>query len=249
MTGIRKVLNIFAFIAMVLMNILSETLPINGVTSGQVSDMYASLFTPAGITFAIWAVIYIMLGYFTLWQVLWAKSESVDRIGMTFVVSCALNMAWLLLWHFKMIYLATAVIIALLFVLNKLKNIVAGENWLVKATFGTYLAWITVASIASVFIIAGQLFKNFAFSVLAQILVWVVACAVVYLVYRRLKDAKDIAYALTMIWALAGIGYKHIASTGFAGAYMHIIVGIVLTIIAISLLIARRTTQGGVNYA
>ena len=50
------------FLAMVLVNALANILPINGRQTGEVSDAYGNLFAPAGITFAIWGVIYFLLG-------------------------------------------------------------------------------------------------------------------------------------------------------------------------------------------
>ncbi|MBQ0145950.1 MAG: hypothetical protein KBS51_02380 [Lachnospiraceae bacterium] len=57
-TRLYNWINLFAFTAMVAVNILANALPLGGNTSGQVSDRYPSLFTPAGITFAIRGVIY-----------------------------------------------------------------------------------------------------------------------------------------------------------------------------------------------
>ena len=76
-----RLLNLFAFIAMVAMNLVAELVPLNGVTSGQVSDMYASLFTPAGITFSIWGVIYLALAYFAFWQAFLAKKEDIEVLN------------------------------------------------------------------------------------------------------------------------------------------------------------------------
>lgn len=48
-----KLVVLVTFIVMVVVNALANILPINGVTSGGVSDFYANLFAPAGITFTI----------------------------------------------------------------------------------------------------------------------------------------------------------------------------------------------------
>lgn len=238
-----RLLNLFAFIAMVAMNLVAELVPLNGVTSGQVSDMYASLFTPAGITFSIWGVIYLALAYFAFWQAFLAKKEDIDRIGISFAITCGLNILWLVLWHYKLVYVATIVILALLVVLFQLRDSIANTNWAVKASFSIYLAWITMASIASLFIVAGLIFKNFSFSVLAQILVWVAALAAVFLSYRRLKKDEDYAYSAAMVWALFGIMLKHASASGFNGQYVHIIVGSSLSILMILVLVVLRISK------
>ena len=45
----------------VFINYLSNTGLMNNTTIGEVSDDYKSLFTPAGYTFAIWGIIYLLL--------------------------------------------------------------------------------------------------------------------------------------------------------------------------------------------
>lgn len=246
-----RILNIFAFVSMVTMNILSELLPINGVTSAEVSDRYASLFTPAGITFSIWAVIYVALAYFTVWQAVKASDEVVDQIGLSFTLSCALNIGWLILWHYNMIFLATIAILLLMLVLYSIKDSVSDSNWLVRASFGTYLAWITVASIASLFIVAGVVFKDFAYGTLAQILVWAAIAVILYLTYMRLRNSKDYAYALTMIWAIGGIGYERATSVvgiGFNHILLGAIISVVLIVIMIELTISGTIKKDPVAY-
>ena len=49
-----KALVAVTYLAMVGMNVLANVLPLNGRRTGEVSDAYPSLFTPAGVTFSIW---------------------------------------------------------------------------------------------------------------------------------------------------------------------------------------------------
>lgn len=241
-----RIVNLFAFIAMVLMNVLSETLPLNGVTTAEVSDRYVSLFTPAGLTFAIWFVIYSGLAYFTIWQLTAATDEDIERIGMSFALSCALNILWLVLWHFDMIYLATIVILALLVNLYDLMHSTSGENFLVRSVFSVYLAWITVASIASLFIAAGKMFDSFALGTFAQILVWAAILMILFLTYMRLRNGKDYAYALTMIWAIAGVGNARISAGSLAIGFDHILLGVLLALVLILVMI-ELTVSGTIR--
>lgn len=57
-----------SYVAMIAINALANTLPINGRTTGGVSDAYQNLFAPAGLTFAVWGVIYLLLGAHVLYQ-------------------------------------------------------------------------------------------------------------------------------------------------------------------------------------
>lgn len=63
-----KVLVTITYIAMVVVNALANIIPINGQNTGEVSDSYPNLFAPAGYTFSIWGLIYLLLGAYTLYQ-------------------------------------------------------------------------------------------------------------------------------------------------------------------------------------
>ncbi|MFT5873179.1 MAG: hypothetical protein ACI8WT_002121 [Clostridium sp.] len=64
---ILKTFNALSFILMVTVNALANILPINGITTGGVSDLYPNLFAPAGFTFAIWGLIYLLLGNYSIY--------------------------------------------------------------------------------------------------------------------------------------------------------------------------------------
>lgn len=61
--------NILAFIAVLIINYLAVSMPIGGMTTGALSDLYPNLFTPAGLTFSIRGLIYIMVLSFVVWQI------------------------------------------------------------------------------------------------------------------------------------------------------------------------------------
>ena len=56
-----KYINVVLFAGMLVMNYLANALPINGKTTGELSDSFPNLFVPAGLTFSIWGVIYILV--------------------------------------------------------------------------------------------------------------------------------------------------------------------------------------------
>ena len=58
------ILNFLGFALVLTMNALANILPINGYNTGQVSAFYPNYFVPAGFTFGIWGIIYLLLmGY------------------------------------------------------------------------------------------------------------------------------------------------------------------------------------------
>ena len=65
---ILKIANAIGFIVTIVVNGVANALPLNGVTTGELSDIYGNLFTPTGYVFSIWGVIYVLLAAFTYYQ-------------------------------------------------------------------------------------------------------------------------------------------------------------------------------------
>jgi len=59
-------LNWIFFVSVILVNALANILPINGYNTGQVSGFYPNYFVPAGFTFSIWGIIYLLLFTYTI---------------------------------------------------------------------------------------------------------------------------------------------------------------------------------------
>ena len=114
------------FILMVSVNTLANILPIAGITTGAVSDSFPNLFAPAGITFSIWGVIYLLLALYTLYQLgLFQKKQATDkalltRLGNIFAFSSLINSIWIFCWHYKLIFFS---LILMLFILLSLISI------------------------------------------------------------------------------------------------------------------------------
>jgi hypothetical protein len=145
-----KYINILAFLLMVVMNYLANALPLNDKTTGQLSAQYPNLFVPAGVTFSIWGVIYLMLAGFLALQFRSQNKAMVEAIGWAFAISCLLNAAWIVAWHYERVPLSLLVMLGLLLTLilinASLRHMPAG---LTKAAFGIYLGWICIATIAN----------------------------------------------------------------------------------------------------
>jgi len=56
---LTKIFAAVAYVAMVAVNYLASTLPINNRSTGDISNAYPNLFAPAGLTFSIWGLIYL----------------------------------------------------------------------------------------------------------------------------------------------------------------------------------------------
>src|SRR5690625_3044629 len=154
-----------AYVAMIAMNALANILPINGITTGEVSDKYTNLFAPTGLTFSIWSVIYILLLGFVLYQWGLFRGESEKRedeerliqsVRIPFIVSSIANILWLLAWHYDFIGVSTLLMLVLLGSLIRIAKLFEGKNLSVRnylflrLPFSIYFGWITIATIANV---------------------------------------------------------------------------------------------------
>lgn len=218
------VLNSIGLLATLIVNYLANALPLNGKTTGELSDAYPNLFVPAGITFAIWAVIYSLLLAFIIYQIVWlvrndeARTNFLDQIGYWFLASSLFNVSWLFAWHWEIIGLSLVLMLGILISLIMiyvrlgigLNEVVTGERLAVHIPISVYLGWISVATIANVTTLLVDIGWNgfgIAAATWAAIMVIVAAALAVLLLLQR----KDFAYALVIIWALIGIIIKRMA--------------------------------------
>jgi hypothetical protein len=247
------ILNIIGFLGTVVVNGLANALPINNQTTGQLSDQYANLFVPAGLTFSIWGLIYILLAIFVIYTLVRAikarGGESfIDRIGILFFLSCIANVGWIFAWHYEIVPLSLLIMLLLFGCLlaiyiriaigNKDPN--AKQKYMVHLPFSIYLGWITIATIANVTTLLVNInWSRFGLS--EQF--WAVAVIVVgvAIALSILIRRKDIFYCLVVDWALLGILIKRLAdSSPVQSVVITAIIGLVLITAGILMQLARR---------
>lgn len=226
-----------AYIIMVVVNALASVLPLNGVTPGQVSDSFPNLFAPAGLTFSIWGLIYLLLAAYTLYQFgLFqqdkgggVKDKLFFRVGVLFALSSLVNAAWIFAWHYYNIILSLLLMLVLLIMLIKINLVLAGEEltardrYLIKLPFSVYFGWITVATVANITVFLVYTgWNRFGMSeALWTVIIVSIGALIGLLTMIRIKCE---AYGLVIIWAYIGIIIKHTSAAGFAGQYPAVIV-------------------------
>jgi benzodiazapine receptor len=208
-------INIIAFIVTVAVNVLAgSTTLLNGVTSGEVSDMYPTLVTPAGFTFSIWGIIYVLLLVFIVYQALPKNRDKafLNQISILFALSGVLNISWLFLWHYELVKYSLILMLALLATLISIYlrldigkvTVSLKERLAVHLPFSVYLGWISIATIANVSVALtaigwdGLGFEPFFWAVIIIYVALLLTAAV-------LATRKDIAFSLVVVWALIGI--------------------------------------------
>jgi hypothetical protein len=211
---LKQILNVVAFLTTFVVNGLASGLALNGQTTGDVSDSIPTLFTPAGYVFAIWAVIYLGLAVYAVYQALprQRSRDVVERVGYWFAVSCAFNIAWLFAWHYEVFPLSMVMMLGLLgSLIATYERLRVGrdaapvrERIFVHLPFSVYLAWISVATIANFSVVFYTLGWDGggAVSVIVSALLVIVAAGLgVAMIFQR----SEIAYPLVLVWALIGI--------------------------------------------
>lgn len=142
--------NVLLFAAVIVTNYLATALPINGRTTGAISDSYQNLFVPAGITFSIWGLIYLLLTVFIVLQFRASFQSSSLVNNFAFINSAVLNCYWIIAFHFDQLFLSLIIMITLVAVLTMINlRLDEEKNNLMKLVFGVYLGWLEIATIAN----------------------------------------------------------------------------------------------------
>jgi benzodiazapine receptor len=213
----QKWLNLFMFLAVLLVNYLASIGKINRLTPGKISDSIRVLITPAAYVFSIWGLIYLLLLVFVIYQFLpkFENSLPVKTISYWFSLTCLLNIAWIFSWHYKQFALSLVIMVAflitLMVIMNKLYKISPMlsvlEKRVFKLPFSVYFGWISVATIANTsFVLVFTNWKRFNigpdyWSVIILFVIMLLGITVLTL-------KKDQAFVWVFVWALIGIAYK-----------------------------------------
>jgi len=225
-----RYITLLFFGAMVYMNYLANSLPINGKTTGQLSDAYPNLFVPSGITFSIWGIIYLLIAAYCVVQFFPASKEMAIKISWLFIISCVLNGLWIVAWHYQKLPLSLLIMIGLLVTLIMINLQLRGlPMGLLKATFGVYLGWICIATIANVTaVLVDTGWGSMGISQQAWTIIMIATGTLI--VALALMRMNNPFIGLSVIWAFTGIILKRSAdyrSIVIAAAIGILIVGIV----------------------
>jgi hypothetical protein len=244
------------YLLMITVNALANVIPINGLTTGQVSDAYPNLFAPAGLTFGIWGVIYILLGMYTLYILGLFRGDQekikislLIRTGLVFAISSVVNSLWIFAWHYRLIWLSMVLMIILLLCLIAIVLMIKAKHSLtfreqifIRLPFSVYFGWITIATIANAAVFLVSLhWKGFGFSEPTWTIIMLIVGTL--LGAYTMMDNNDLAYGLVIVWAYVGILIKHMSNTGFNGMYPEIIIVVYICLVALLLALTRVVNQ------
>lgn len=230
--ALRQIINLLAVLATIAVNGMANALPLNGLTTGEISDRFQVYFVPAGYVFSIWGLIYLGLIAFAIFQLLPSQRENprLQLIGYLPALSCLFNCSWIFLWHYEQFPLTLLAMLGLLITLIAIylrlnvggTSVRAVERWSLSIPFRIYLGWVTVATVANATSVLDFLgWDGWGISEAAwAVIMLLVSAGIGVLMGLRHRDA---AYLLVLVWAYVGIALKHadtssVASTAWIAA-------------------------------
>lgn len=236
------------YVAMIVMNYLANALPLNGKTTGEVSDSYSNLFAPAGYTFAVWGLIYVLLAFHVIYQIGFFRSgersqvsHPVQKIAVYFSVSSAANALWIVAWHYGQLGISIVlmlIILVCLIIINGMTvkaELTFKEKFFIRLQFSIYFGWITVATIANITAYFVSIdWDGFGLSETT----WTVIILLVGTAIGIATLLKNwiASYGIVLVWAYVGIYNKHVSPEGWNEAYPSIILTVSICIILLTVL-------------
>lgn len=218
-------------------------------SSGGAFAADATLLTPATPAFSIWSLIYVGLFGYVIWQWRARDSARAARISWLAALSMLLNAVWLAVTQVGWLWLSVVVILALAVILGLLVQRLGEsppdsrvEAVVVDGTFGVYLGWVSVASVANItaVLVDAGVDPGGVWSEVLAILVLAVAALLGALFAFRLDGRWAIAAA--MAWALGWIAVGRLAGPLYSTATAIAAILAALAILAVTAYLRSRRT-------
>ncbi len=234
---------------MITMNVVANALPLNGLNTGEISDRYNNLFTPAGYTFSIWGIIYLLLLTQVLYLVRVIKAKDaklsvsdLKKVCLYFSLSTLLNGVWIVAWHFLLIPLSLVLTFLLAATLWQASRFLTKaflgdglsnrERYFLRLPTEVYFGWSCVALIANVTVWLVDIgWKGWGIAPeIWTILILLIGCVIAVLtVWTR----KSPAFGIVFLWAYGGILQRHLSQTNLDQSYPIIIGTVSLALVFI----------------
>lgn len=169
-------------------------------------------------------------------------------MGGLFILSCALNISWLIAWHLyahaTSIVLIGALLITLIALTRTTHSYFADASWgatdnarssrlnkaALYAPLSLYLGWIIVATIANITFVATFMNSAFATLDLVNTIALILLAVALVLIGAFVRYAfHDLVMPAVFVWSLVGVGFNLMPLTGaLAATYFALAVVLVL---------------------
>jgi hypothetical protein len=199
--------------------------PLGGMSQADISDMYSTMITPAGFTFAIWSVIYlswIVVGLVIARAPLTSLTrricpklakyiESIEvpsSVILPYSLAIGLTAVWLVPWAYNMIGLSLIIMLVLLGVLKYTFHTSRKESSLVRLSVELFIGWINIATVANITVWLVSL--GFSGGGIAEIYwaIGVLGLALLLTLYYQFRYRASMV-SLVFLWAMIGVLAAH----------------------------------------
>ena len=260
------ILNLITLGFQLLMSYLVQVKLLSTQDVGQVSAKYDTVFAPAGITFAIWGLIYTSLLAFCVFHLYKAlaktsscqTNQDTQNIGWLFALNSVATGLWLIAWVNEQLLLSVILILIQLFTLVKIsiKAHISNPDRSIQTKIFTqfplsiYLGWICIASIANISAWLNSTGWNgmgISESYWVIIMIGVAAPLSLFIVLVR----RNIPFGFVVLWALYGIilKRKQVDALLFEDVINAAYAAFAIILIALIIRIFKKyNTQATVNY-
>ncbi|EZH65844.1 hypothetical protein DH09_13500 [Bacillaceae bacterium JMAK1] len=230
--------HIITLIIMIILNYSSAT------NVGDVANQDQPLIQPAGFAFSIWGVIYVLLLIWILRTFLSGRSTRgvYERVGILPSINFLLNGAWIIAFTQQWLVVSTIIIFLLLLTLVVMYLRITHSRdakFFDRFPFSMYLGWITVASIANVFV---TLVQNDVQTVLGlNEMVWSVTMLLIgaALAVGITLYFKDVIYPLVIVWSYVAI----FAETPSTFIQVITVVSVIVILIILLFVVRQKARQ------
>jgi len=222
-TRLLAILNASALAIHIALSYLTQIKSFSTLDVGQVSAKYETAFAPAGLTFAIWGLIYFSLAAFCLFHIVKAfNSDHMEQadtdiraIGWLFIINNLATAAWLIAWVSESIGISLILILVQLvtLILISIRSHIANpERSLSNKIFtqfplSIYFGWICIATIANVSAFLVSINWNGAGITESYWVVIMIGIATMLSLFIILVR-RNFFFGLVILWALYGIILK-----------------------------------------
>lgn len=217
------ILNTASLAVMLTLSYLAQSKQLSSLNVGEVSAKYETLFAPAGLTFAIWGLIYFSLTAFCIYHLVKAFNSNdkeqadadIKAIGSLFIINTLATGAWLVAWVNEAIALSLLLIVIQLItlILISVKAHIANPDRELSSKIFTqfplsiYLGWICIATIANVsaFLVSID-WEGFGISESNWVIIMIGVATLLsfFIIFVR----RNFFFGLVILWALYGIVLK-----------------------------------------
>ncbi|HHP7245553.1 MAG TPA: tryptophan-rich sensory protein [Elainellaceae cyanobacterium] len=248
----RQIVTLVSIISTFAVNALSNVVPINGLTIGEISNLEFGgvMIIPANYAFAIWGLIYLGLFAFGAYQMRLAQRENprLQRGGYWLAIACLIQIVWVFLFLNRSFWLSVVAMIGILLSLIRyyvplgigIEKVSRRDRWLIDVPISIYLGWISVATVVNV---ASALYSvnwtgwGISESAWTIIMLWVTTAIAAVIAIRRI----DIPYTCVIIWAFVAIAVRQ------SDTIWIVVTAIATSVILALIVLVRKFTTNQTN--